>query len=53
MEVEGFSDYWICKLELYHYIHKLETLESLKVNANGLISSSISYCDDMYLCQIG
>jgi hypothetical protein len=37
----------------YHYIRGLETLESLKINANGLLSSSISYCDDMYLCSIG
>ena len=36
-----------------HYIRYLETLASLKINANGLISTSISYCDDMYLCQSG
>ena len=30
-----------------------ETLKSLKINPNGLISNSISYCDDMYLYQIG
>ena len=37
----------------YHYIRQLEILESLKINANGWICDSISYCDDMYLCQIG
>ena len=36
-----------------HYIRQLETLESLKINANAFMSSPISYCDDMYLCQIG
>ena len=40
-------------LRLYHYIHWLQTLESLKINENDLISSLISYCDCMYLCQIG
>ena len=35
-----------------HYIRYLETLETLKIIANGLISSLIFCCDDMYLCQI-
>ena len=36
-----------------HYIRELETSESLKINANGLVFYPISYCDDMYLCQTG
>ena len=35
---------------MFHY---RETFKSLKMNANGLTSNSVSYCDDMYLCQIG
>ena len=38
---------------IYHYIRWLETLESLKINTNDLITSSILFCDDMYLCQVG
>ena len=38
---------------IYHYIRWLETLESLKINPNGSISSSISCSNDMYLCQVG
>ena len=37
-----------------HYIlRQLETLESLKINANAFMSGPIFYCDDMHLCQIG
>ena len=31
----------------------LVTLKSLKINANSLLFSSISYFDNMYLCQVG
>ena len=47
------SFYTLASLPIYHYICQSETLESLKIDKNDLISGSISYFDDMYLCQIG
>ena len=47
---EGFMSEDMQQLSLYSLT---EDFENLKINANGLISSPISYCDDMYLCQIG
>jgi hypothetical protein len=38
---------------LKYHISLSETLECLKMNTNSLISGSISYCDDVYVRQIG